>query len=104
MALLSEEMDSDLLRLWGLVAELSEQLNANRSMTAALQAQAAQAKVCVMHDELKLLSGLWRVLLWLIMRTCVARALGPGHSFWDRLRPQTVQYGPFARCVDQNCL
>lgn len=45
MALLTEEMDSDLLRLWGLVAELSEQLNANRAMTAALQAQAAQAKV-----------------------------------------------------------
>lgn len=45
MALLSEEMDSDLLRLWGLVAELSEQLNANRAMTAALQSQAAQAKV-----------------------------------------------------------
>jgi outer membrane murein-binding lipoprotein Lpp len=45
MALLSEEMDSDLLRLWGLVAELSEQLNANRVMTAALQSQAAQAKV-----------------------------------------------------------
>lgn len=47
MALLSEEMDSDLLRLWGLVAELSEQLNANRAMTAALQSQASQAKVCL---------------------------------------------------------
>lgn len=45
MALLSEEMDSDLLRLWGLVAELSEQLNNNRSITAALQAQAGQVKV-----------------------------------------------------------
>jgi len=48
MALLSEEMDSDLLRLWGLVAELSEQLNANRAMTAALQSQASQAKVCLL--------------------------------------------------------
>lgn len=53
MALLSEEMDSDLLRLWGLVAELSEQLNANRSMTAALQAQAAQAKVCATKGGLR---------------------------------------------------
>jgi len=50
MALLSEEMDSDLLRLWGLVAELSEQLNANRAMTAALQSQASQAKGQVIHS------------------------------------------------------
>lgn len=45
MALLNEEMDSDLLRLWGLIAELAEQTNANRAMTTALQQQAAQAKV-----------------------------------------------------------
>jgi hypothetical protein len=45
MALLSEEMDNDLLRLWALVAELSDQLNNNRAMTAALQAQANQVKV-----------------------------------------------------------
>lgn len=45
MALLSDDFDSDLIRLWGLVAELSEQLNANRAITSALQAQAAQAKV-----------------------------------------------------------
>ena len=42
---LSEEMDSDLLRLWGLVAELSDQLNNNRAVAAALQAQAGQVKV-----------------------------------------------------------
>lgn len=44
MVLLSEEMDNDLLKLWALVAELSEQLNNNRTMTAALQAQASQVK------------------------------------------------------------
>src|SRR5260370_34083861 len=45
MALLSEEMDSDLLRLWSLINELSEQLNNNRAIAASLQQQAAQAKV-----------------------------------------------------------
>lgn len=45
MALLSEEMDSDLLRLWSLINELSEQLNNNRVIAASLQQQAAQAKV-----------------------------------------------------------
>lgn len=38
-------MDSDLIRLWGLVAELSDQLNSNRSITAALQTQADILKV-----------------------------------------------------------
>lgn len=47
---LSEEMDSDLLRLWGLVAELSEQLNNNRAVTAALQAQAGQVKGQAVHS------------------------------------------------------
>ncbi len=45
MALLSEEMDSDLLRLWNLIHELSEQLNNNRAIATSLQLQAAQAKV-----------------------------------------------------------
>jgi hypothetical protein len=42
---LSEEMDNDLVRLWGLVAELSDQINNNRAVTAALQAQAGVLKV-----------------------------------------------------------
>jgi len=50
MALLSEEMDNDLLRLWALVAELSDQLNNNRAMTAALQAQANQVKGQAIHS------------------------------------------------------
>lgn len=45
MALLNEEMDTDLLRLWGLLTDLAEQTNANRSMMVALQQQATQAKV-----------------------------------------------------------
>ncbi|KAF8337562.1 uncharacterized protein EI90DRAFT_3043369 [Cantharellus anzutake] len=49
MALLSEEMDSDLLRLWSLMNELSEQLNTNRAIAATLQQQAAQAKGQALH-------------------------------------------------------
>ena len=38
-------MDNELMQLWSMVAELSEQLNANRAVTAALQAQAGMLKV-----------------------------------------------------------
>lgn len=45
MALASASDEAALIAVWQLVAELSEQLNANRAATAALQAQAGVLKV-----------------------------------------------------------
>jgi len=42
-------MDSDLIRLWGLIAELSDQLNSNRSIAANLQQQADALKGQAIH-------------------------------------------------------
>ncbi|KDQ16348.1 hypothetical protein BOTBODRAFT_260852 [Botryobasidium botryosum FD-172 SS1] len=42
-------MDSDLIRLWGLIAELSDQLNSNRSIAASLQQQADALKGQAIH-------------------------------------------------------
>lgn len=47
MALSNPNDESALIAVWQLVAELSEQLNANRAATAALQAQAGVLKVRV---------------------------------------------------------
>lgn len=38
-------MENDLIQLWRLVAELSDQLAHNRAITASLQAQAGSVKV-----------------------------------------------------------
>ncbi|KAG6915258.1 hypothetical protein DXG01_012443 [Tephrocybe rancida] len=45
----SGDMDSDILRLWQLVHELSDQLALNQKFTAALQAQAGTLKVQAAH-------------------------------------------------------
>jgi hypothetical protein len=37
--------DQDLMQLWGLIQELSEQLNQNRSVSVSLYAQAGNIKV-----------------------------------------------------------
>ncbi|KAF8308557.1 hypothetical protein DL93DRAFT_2086747 [Clavulina sp. PMI_390] len=50
MALLNEDVDNDLLRIWGLITELAEQTNANRAMMANIQQQATQAKGQAMHS------------------------------------------------------
>lgn len=47
MALSNPNDEGALIAVWQLVAELSEQLNANRAATAALQAQAGVLKVCL---------------------------------------------------------
>lgn len=39
-------MDSDLLRVWQLIHELSDQLALNQKITSALQSQAGSLKVC----------------------------------------------------------
>jgi len=39
-------MDSDLLRVWQLVHELSNQLAQNQEIASALQSQAGSLKVC----------------------------------------------------------
>jgi hypothetical protein len=37
--------DQELMRLWGLIAELSEELNQNRSLAVSLYSQATNVKV-----------------------------------------------------------
>jgi hypothetical protein len=46
MAIL-EGGDQDLLRLWNLVAELSEEINRNRTLAVSLYTQASNVKVCL---------------------------------------------------------
>jgi len=50
MALASASDEAALIAVWQLVAELSEQLNANRAATAALQAQAGVLKGQAIHN------------------------------------------------------
>ncbi|KAG8901165.1 hypothetical protein FRB99_005498 [Tulasnella sp. 403] len=50
MALTSSIDDNAMIAVWQLVTELSEQLNANRAATAALQAQAGALKGQALHN------------------------------------------------------
>lgn len=45
-----ENGDQDLMQLWGLITELSEQLNQNRSVSVSLYAQADNIKVGPFFD------------------------------------------------------
>lgn len=38
--------DQDLMQLWAMITELSEQLNQNRNLSVALYGQAGNIKVC----------------------------------------------------------
>jgi len=42
--------DAEMLRLWGLVAELSEQLNQTRGFIASLRNQASEIKAQALHS------------------------------------------------------
>lgn len=43
-----ENGDQDLMQLWGLITELSEQLNQNRSVSVSLYAQADNIKAGIL--------------------------------------------------------
>jgi hypothetical protein len=46
-----EGAEQEMMRLWGLVAELSEQLSQNRSLSVSLYGQVGNVKVRIYHPE-----------------------------------------------------
>ncbi|KDQ62562.1 hypothetical protein JAAARDRAFT_54489 [Jaapia argillacea MUCL 33604] len=51
MAILGGGPDQEILRVWGLISELSEQLTQNRSLSAALHAQLGKVKTQAIHSQ-----------------------------------------------------
>lgn len=49
MTILDGGDDQELLRLWALIAELSEELSQNRTLAVSLYSQANNVKVCFDH-------------------------------------------------------
>lgn len=49
MAILDGGADTEILRVWGTIAELSDQLNQHRSFTASLHGQIDALKVGLVH-------------------------------------------------------
>jgi hypothetical protein len=55
--------DDELLRLWALIAELSEELNQNRALAVSLYSQASNVKVCYYHFDIERLGKLGSFLI-----------------------------------------
>jgi hypothetical protein len=80
-------MDSELLRVWQLVHELSDQLAHNQKIANTLQSQAGALKVCPQ----------FRRLFEIYVDPSLRAESGRAH--WYRLCATAVQHGHFERCV-----
>lgn len=79
MAIMDANYDQEMLRLWGIISDLSEQLNQHRATASALRNQAEGIKV-----------SLWRRMNAIcseVSHTGYSNALEPSHpqSNWFRL-------------------
>jgi hypothetical protein len=50
MTILDNNADQDIMRLWGIIGELSEELNRNRALSVTLYGQVGNLKVCRLVD------------------------------------------------------
>ena len=82
MAIMDANYDQEMMRLWGIISDLSDQLNEHRATASALRNQAEGIKVSLRRKMTATRSG--------DSHTGCSSTIEPGHSHSNRFRVAQV--------------